>query len=122
GYKSQEFISSNNKIVQLKSDYENLGESGALNSNLERFQIKSEPLIGWIAYKKYLTDHIEQSLIGKGDVILIFDISTFGRPIDIQIKQAASLTLNQKAIQIIQNGPDWKKGNDGKKIEVKLSF
>ena len=122
GYKSQNFISSNNKIVQLESDYKNLGEAGAINTNKENFQIKSEPLIGWIAYKKYLNDHIEQTLLGKGEVTLIFDISTFGRPIDIEIKKSASSTLDQKAVQIIQNGPDWKKGNDGKKIEVKLSF
>ena len=122
GYESQNFVSSNNKIVQLKSDYKNLGEAAGINSNKENFQIKSEPLIGWIAYKKYLNDHIEQTLLGKGEVTLIFDISTFGRPIDIQIKKSASNTLNQKAIQIIQNGPDWKKGNDGKKMEVKLSF
>lgn len=122
GYKTQDFISSNNKIVQLKSDYNNLGEASSMSSSKENFQIKSEPLIGWIAYKKYINDHVEQTLLGKGDVTLIFDISTFGRPIDIQIKKTATYSLNQKAIQIIQNGPDWKKGNDGKKIEVKISF
>jgi len=122
GYKTQDFISSNNKIVQLKSDYDNLGAASSISSNKENFQIKSEPLIGWIAYKKYINDHVEQTLLGKGNVTLIFDISTFGRPIDIQIKKSAAYSLNQKAIQIIQNGPDWKKGNDGKKIEVKVSF
>ncbi len=122
GYEKANIIASNNKVVQLKPDFNTLEEVVVVGYDEKSPKIKSEPLVGWIAYKKYINDNSYQTLLGKGNVTLVFDISSFGRPIDIIVKKTSNPDLNQKAIQIIQNGPDWKKGNDGKKIEVKISF
>ncbi|MFD1165785.1 carboxypeptidase-like regulatory domain-containing protein [Sphingobacterium daejeonense] len=122
GYEKANIIASNNKIVQLEPSFAQLDEVVVVGYGGKSPKVKSEPLVGWVAYKKYINDNSYQTLLGKGSVTLIFDISTFGRPIDITVKKSSNPELNQKAIQIIQNGPDWKKGNDGKKIEVKISF
>jgi hypothetical protein len=122
GYEKANIIASNNKIVQLEPSFAQLDEVVVVGYGGKSPKVKSEPLVGWVAYKKYINDNSYQTLLGKGSVTLIFDISTFGRPIDITVKKTSNPELNQKAIQIIQNGPDWKKGNDGKKIEVKISF
>lgn len=122
GYEKELITASNNKIVQLKPNFNNLEEVVVVGYGNKTEKVKSEPLVGWVAYKKYINDNSYQTLLGKGTVTLVFDISTFGRPIDISVKKTSNPELNQKAIQIIQNGPDWRKGNDGKKIEVKISF
>jgi len=122
GYENQNIIASNNKIVQLKPNFAELEEVVVVGYSGKSPKVKSEPLVGWVAYKKYINDNSYQTLLGKGTVTIVFDISSFGRPIDITVKRTSNPELNQKAIQIIQNGPDWKKGNDGKKIEVKISF
>lgn len=122
GYEKELITASNNKIVQLKPSFGALDEVVVVGYGNKTEKVKSEPLVGWVAYKKYINDNSYQTLLGKGSVTLIFDISTFGRPIDISIKKSSNPDLSQKAIQIIHNGPDWKKGNDGKKIEVKINF
>ena len=122
GYEKELITASNNKIVQLKPSFGALDEVVVVGYGNKTQKVKSEPLVGWVAYKKYINDNSYQTLLGKGSVTLVFDISTFGRPIDISIKKSSNPDLSQKAIQIIQNGPDWKKGNDGKKIEVKINF
>ncbi|WP_156307082.1 energy transducer TonB family protein [Sphingobacterium endophyticum] len=122
GYEQQEIIASNNKIVQLKPNFDQLDEVVVVGYAGKASKFKSEPLVGWVAYKKYINDNSYQTLLGKGSVTLVFDINSFGRPIDITVKKSSNPDLNQKAIQIIQNGPDWKKGNDGKKIEVRVDF
>ncbi len=122
GYEKELITASNNKIVQLKPSFGDLDEVVVVGYGNKTQKVKSEPLVGWVAYKKYINDNSYQTLLGKGSVTLVFDISTFGRPIDISIKKSSNPDLSQKAIQIIQNGPDWKKGNDGKKIEVKINF
>lgn len=121
GYEKQRLTASNNKITHMKPEFEYLQEVAVSRAN-RNAKIKSEPLIGWVAYKKYITDNTYQTLLGNGNVTLVFDISNFGRPIDIRIKKSSNPALNQRAQQIIQNGPDWRKGNDGKKIEVRMEF
>ena len=122
GYEKSDIIASNNKIVHLQPSFAQLDEVVVVGYGDNGPKVKSEPLVGWVAYKKYINDNSYQTLLGKGSVTLVFDISTFGRPIDITVKKTSNAELNQKAVQIIQNGPDWKKGNDGKKIEVKVVF
>lgn len=122
GYEAQRIIASNNKIVQLSPSINEVDEVVVVGYSGKSAKFKSEPLVGWETYKKYLEENSNESLLGKGNVTLVFDINNFGRPIDIVIKKGESDALNQRAIRIIQNGPDWKKGNDGKKVEVKISF
>lgn len=122
GYETKRIIASNNKIVQLQPEMSMVEEVTVVGYGGKSSRFKSEPLAGWTAYKKYLKDQTAQSLAGKGTVTLVFDISSFGRPFDFKVKNSSNPELNQKAIQIIQNGPDWQLGNDGKKVEIKVEF
>ncbi len=122
GYNATQIIAKNNQKIKLKPAENMLDEVVIAGQGSTRNSIKSEPLIGWRAYKKYINDSSKETLYGRGDVTLVFDISNFGRPIDIRVKKSVNSALDQQAIQIIKNGPDWKKGNDGKLIEVKIRF
>ncbi|MGO1520923.1 MAG: carboxypeptidase-like regulatory domain-containing protein [Sphingobacterium sp.] len=122
GYQNARVTASNNKIIHLTPDFQSLEEVVAVGYDSKVARINSVPLIGWVAYKKYINDQSSGNLQGKGEVTLLFDISSFGRPIEIQIKESSNSELNQKAVEIIRHGPDWKKGNDGKLIEVEIDF
>lgn len=121
GYQTARITANNNKIVHLKPDFQSL-EEVVIDNRSKAARIKSVPLIGWDAYKKYVYDAAADEFQEKGKVTLRFDISSFGRPIDIQIKKTTNPALNQAAVGIVERGPDWKKGNDGKLIEVKVDF
>lgn len=122
GYQSARILASNQQTIRLAPDYATLDEVVVIDAGKNQSKIKSEPLIGWKAYKKYINDHSKESLFGKGNVTLVFEINNFGRPTNIIVLKSANPSLDQQAIQIIKNGPDWKKGNDGKRIEVKIEF
>lgn len=122
GYESKRIIASNNKVVQLAPSNHSLDEVVVVGVSGRARKTKSEPLAGWSAFRKYLEDQTGQSLLGKGAVTLVFDVSNAGRPVEIQVKKSSNAVLNQRAIQIISNGPDWSLGNDGKKVEVKVEF
>jgi len=122
GYEAQRVIASTNKIVQLSPESNSIDEVVVVGYSGKSEKFKSEPIVGWDTYKKYLTENASESLLGRGTVTLVFDINPFGRPMDIVIKRGETDALNQKAIRLVQDGPDWRKGNDGKKVEVKISF
>ncbi len=122
GYQSTRILAKNQQRISLSPEYETLDEVVVSGYSGNKNKTKSEPLVGWKAYKRYINDHTKESLFGKGSVTLIFDISNFGRPIDISLVKSANPSLDQQAVQIIKNGPDWKKGSDGKRIEIKISF
>ena len=128
GFESKNIPLGINKIVQLKPEFDDSADLeevvvvGYSGKSAKVAKVKAIPIVGWVPYKKYIDDAASQSLLGKGSVTLVFNISQFGRPIDFIIKKTTSNELTHKAIEIIQNGPDWIIGNDGKKIEVKIVF
>lgn len=121
GYQSAQVSASNNKIIHLQPDFQVLDEI-VVGRTSKTTRIKSVPLIGWSAYKKYINNQAEKSQVGQGKVTLRFELSSFGRPIAIRVEKSSNPDLNPTAVKIIQRGPDWKKGNDGKQIKVDVEF
>lgn len=85
-------------------------------------KIKNEPAIGTRAYRRYVDNAAKDTGLGRGTVVLIFDIDSGGRPINIRVKQSAGTEYDQQAIRIVKDGPDWIPGNDGEEAEWKVSF
>ena len=121
GYQSAQVSASNNKIIHLQPEFQALDEI-VVGRTSKTTRIKSVPLIGWSAYKKYINNQAEKSQVGQGKVILRFELSSFGRPIAIRVEKSSNPDLNPAAVKIIQRGPDWKKGNDDKRIKVEIEF
>src|SRR5690606_28180663 len=106
GYEKELITASNNKIVQLKPSFGDLDEVAVVGYGNKTQKVKSEPLVGWVAYKKYINDNSYQTLLGKGSVTLAFDISTFGRRIDVSIKKSSNPDISKTALQMTQHEPD----------------
>ncbi len=78
------------------------------------------PLPGWDAYNKYLK---ENGVIKDGKtatVKLVFTVNTDGAVSNIRVIKDGTDKLNQRAINLIVNGPKWVGASDGKAAEVKL--
>lgn len=84
--------------------------------------VVSEPAAGWPSYRKYINEATKLAKVSKTEVYVLFDIDENGRPKNIRINQSGGPIADQKAVDIIRNGPDWRRGSSGKSVELKLDF
>lgn len=80
----------------------------------ERKGAKPEPVIGYKKYKTYIKENMvaifdpackENETFGT--VVLSFDVSAQGRPINIQVEKGLCEPYNKEAIRLLKEGPDW---------------
>ena len=86
-----------------------------------------KPLKGWRHLNNYLLKNIntyreESDEYMSGDVEIDFKINKNGRPVNIHVVEASDDPNAAKAIELIQNGPLWKKGKPGIKARLLISF
>lgn len=90
--------------------------------NVDRFSELQEydavPVIGDKLYKQYLKDHMHlfknnKCKSDKGDIVISFSVSEQGRPYNFIINKSLCSEKDEKIIDLIKNGADWK-GKKGK--------
>jgi hypothetical protein len=82
----------------------------------------AQPQLGWKAYKAYLYEKAVMPNGETGKVKLKFLVDTEGHISNIRIIRGRSDTMNQKAIALIVNGPEWYGDSDSKLKEVKVKI
>ena len=81
----------------------------------------AEPVNGWPAFEKYVTENKKSLKEAAGDplvtgaVELLFDLDGSGKPINITIAQSACKSCDSEAIRLLKEGPAWK-GTNGRVI------
>ncbi|WP_183567504.1 energy transducer TonB [Mucilaginibacter sp. SP1R1] len=84
----------------------------------------AHPQDGWGSLKKYLQNNAVLPDGTTGNVSVIFVVDTDGSLSDFKVKKSLNPTADQKAIDLIKNGPSWV-GNNNKKpqnVTVKVKF
>lgn len=84
-----------------------------------------KPVIGMRQYRKYLKENLnrptDESCVGiKGKVILTFFVDPKGRPYQIEVKESLCESADKESIRLIQEGPDWTRGNQPGEITIKF--
>lgn len=82
----------------------------------------AQPQLGWKAYKAYLKEKAVMPNGETGKVKLKFLVDTQGRISNIRVIRGRSDTMNQKAIALVVNGPEWYGDSESKLKEVKLKI
>ena len=87
-------------------------------------EINPEPMIGWKAYKKYLTDSLRVPSVGEcaklnGTVVVTFNIDENGHPLNFAISIPLCPDADAEAIRLIKEGCLWK--NKGS-MKIKVKF
>ncbi|MEH6303999.1 energy transducer TonB [Olivibacter sp. CPCC 100613] len=85
-------------------------------------RLVAEPLIGWEAYEKYLQESVTTMKGKAGKVILVFQLNKDGKPEKIQLVKGIDSALDKRAIEILQNGPAWKKMAVDQTISIDIHF
>jgi outer membrane biosynthesis protein TonB len=84
----------------------------------------ARPKAGWSNFKKYLQTNAVLADGATGNVNVSFTVAADGSLADFKIKKNLNTVADQKAIDLIKNGPSWV-GNDNHKPEqvtVKVKF
>jgi len=101
-----------NGRVKLKPENIIIRGSSPTHNNPLRKEIKfgkAQPIMGWSAYNDYVEEATKQLVYkASGAVTLSFKIDEVGTPINIKVKSSDNSTLDQRAVEIIKNGPKWK--------------
>ena len=84
--------------------------------------VAAHPQQDWSAFKKYLSDKATSADRAKGVVKLSFIVGVNGRLSEFKVIKGLSDAANQKAIELIQNGPTWTGNTNGKPEEVKVKI
>jgi cytoskeletal protein RodZ len=82
----------------------------------------AHPAAGWSSYKEYLKKNAVSPDGAAGLVGLTFLVGADGSLSQFRISKSLSDAADNKAIDLVKNGPLWSAGSDGKSKEVKLSI
>ena len=81
---------------------------------------------GWEAYEKYIIDNIRYPIKARrqkvqGVVEISFVVRKEGHLTDVQIEQGVSAEIDQEAIRLISNMPDWQPAlQNNRAVSVRL--
>jgi len=86
--------------------------------------IGAHPSAGWSNFKKYLKENAFSPDGKTGVVKLSMSVAPNGTISDIKIEKGVSAATDQKAIDLINDGPSWAGSTSGKieKIRVRIKF
>ena len=100
------------------------GYSSRKNDDDNAVIIDARPKGGWSSFRKYLRDNAISPDKKAGIVKLSFSIQADGTISDIKIVKGLSVATDKKAIEMLNNGPDWI-GSSTKKPEkqsIRIKF
>lgn len=80
------------------------------------------PENGWKSYLAYIKQQAVMPDNSIGKVRLAFKVGRDGIIYGIRILSGSTMMINQKAIEILKNGPAWIGGGSNKEIKVKIKF
>ena len=81
----------------------------------------AKPAKGWTSFRKYLRDHaMVYKNKDEGVVVLSITVSPNGNISDVKIINGINEQINQKAIDLLLNGPKWTGDSDGLSKEIRL--
>ena len=83
---------------------------------------KTHPSIGWRAFRDYLQKNAVMPNGETGLVKLAFTVSTGGIINGIRVIRGDNEEMNQRAIDLVLNGPVWKSVNEAKEMRLKIQF
>lgn len=85
--------------------------------------VAAAPVGGQKAYDDYLKKEAIMPDGETGSVRVGFTVGADGRPQSAYvISGGRNKAMNEKAIEIIENGPRWNKGNTGKEVRLRIRF
>jgi TonB family protein len=84
----------------------------------------AHPQAGWSAFKKYLEENAVSPDAKTGVVKLSFKVDHDGTISDVRILKGLSPATDQKAIDLINDGPDWAGNANGQPelVKVRVKF
>jgi hypothetical protein len=83
---------------------------------------KTHPSIGWRAFRDYLQKNAVMPNGETGLVKLAFTVSANGIINGIRVIRGNNEEMNQRAIDLVLNGPVWKSVSDVKEMRLKIQF
>jgi hypothetical protein len=128
GYTTREVSARNNRSIELSPATNSLNEVVVThNDSLKKAaanDIKAHPVEGWDSLKKYLKDNAASPDGQTGTVKLSFMVDQSGAITNITIISGLSNATNNKAINLIANGPVWAGNANGlpEKVTLKIKF
>lgn len=87
-------------------------------------KVSAQPRDGWKLYQQYLNDNAVSPDGKEATVRVSFSVSPDGSLNGLETNAGKNNELQQKAIEFIENGPDWIGNSNGKvqKVTVKIKF
>jgi TonB family protein len=126
GYERKEVKvpSKNDADIELASSSRSLSEvvvtrSPGYSQDQEE-NTEARPYAGWDDFNKYIKDNATAIDGKKGVVRLAFTVNPDGSLSDITVKKGISPAVDQKAINLLKNGPQWRGNKNGKPETVRL--
>lgn len=111
-----------NLKVELEPSSQSLSEVMVVGYGTKKTNIEAAPLGGWPAYNNYLKQTAVMPTDETGEVKLSFMVAPNGAVSDIKVISSDNKALNDKATDIILNGPKWIGGNQVKTVKLKIVF
>jgi TonB family protein len=115
--------------VQLESNQTSLAEvvvgygtQKTNNVTASAAEVNATPTAGQKAYDDYLEKAAVMPNGETGTVRVGFTISDGGQPQNVHVISGKNKAMNEKAVQIIENGPRWNKGKAGNEVRLRIRF
>ncbi len=132
GYQPIKLTASNRDSLKTIAMVPNIGSlsevvvSGYSSKSNDDYAVDKDarPQDGWVSFKKYLKEKAISPDGKSGIVKLSFMVSNSGNISDIKVIKGLSPLTDQKAVDLINSGPDWAASTSGKpeKIILKIKF
>lgn len=129
GYESLEKLVKQDSVMDfaMNEDKQTLDEVVVVGMGSKRQSVAKDPkpVDGMRKYKKYLKENLirpaDDECSGvKGKVVLRFYVGSNGRPQNITVSQSLCASADEEAIRLVENGPDWKQGENPVTLEVEF--
>ncbi|MEX2335824.1 MAG: TonB family protein [Fulvivirga sp.] len=137
GMKNKEIEAGNKTTidVQLENDMIALSEIVVIGYGAEKeittdVYVRSSPAGGWSNFKKYIKNHRRypsDTTQVRGRVVVDFEITPNGEPVNFDIIRSLGPFYDQEAIRIIKEGPEWTPATrngmpEQDKVRVRIRF
>ncbi len=130
GYKTREVTANSHdslKTIALEPNSSSLSEVVVVGYGSKKDEadvINARPRDGWSSFRKYLKENAKSPDGKKGVVKLSFMVDHNGNIDEIKVTKGLSALTDQKAIDLIDNGPDWTGNSTGQpeKITIRIKF
>ena len=109
--------------VELDASSNSLSEVVVTRANSTK-QANAHPKTGWDSFKKYLKNNAIAPDNKEGTVEVKFTVNPNGSITNIAVTKSLNPAANNKAINLIEDGPNWAGNTNGKPevVKVKVDF